>query len=97
VAGRQKEGCAKEQEAWFLKLTSLPQAFLAAPEDANFLNLYCSAAEDFQLKIVAKREDCQSFDEIIETVTGQLPRSGSSPAYSQKAGAGRGFTYAFVL
>lgn len=57
---------AKEQRSRYLKDTKQIQAFLAAPENAELLKLYESIADEFELKILSKRKDYQSFDEIME-------------------------------
>jgi hypothetical protein len=49
----------------YLKETPQIKAFLAAPENAELLARYESAIEEFQLKIVAKRKDYQSFDDVM--------------------------------
>lgn len=57
---------AKAQLKNYLKETIQIKDFLAAPENAESLSLYQSAVEEFQLKIIAKRKDYQTFDEIME-------------------------------
>jgi len=54
-------------ELWkkYLKDTRQIQAFLAAPENAHLTRLYETAADEFQLKIVAKRKDYQTFDNVM--------------------------------
>ncbi|PHM27535.1 ABC-three component system protein [Xenorhabdus innexi] len=49
-----------------LKDTAEIQAFLAAPENDKFLQLYEGVAEDFHFKIISKRRKHQSFDEVLE-------------------------------
>ena len=41
------------------------KSFLAAPENENLLGLYESVVEEFQLSIIAKRKDYQTFDELM--------------------------------
>ena len=50
----------------YLKETTVIATFLAAPENEELLQLYDSAVDEFQLKIIAKRKDYQSFDEVME-------------------------------
>jgi hypothetical protein len=56
---------AKEQRKRYLKDTAPIQAFLASPENERLLALYEEVVEEFQLKIVAKRKDYQSFDDVL--------------------------------
>ncbi len=56
----------------YLKETVQIGAFLAAPENAELLGLYTSVAEEFQLKIIAKRKDYQTFDQVNEYLLGLL-------------------------
>lgn len=55
----------KELRRRYLKDTQQIKTFLAAPENAGLLKRYESAAEEFQLQVLAKRKDYQSFDEVI--------------------------------
>lgn len=57
---------AKEQRRKYLKETAQIQQFLSAPENLDLLRQYESAADEFQLKIIAKRKNYQSFDEVME-------------------------------
>ncbi len=57
---------AKEQRRRYLKETSQIRAFLAAPENLELLRLYESVVDEFQIKIIAKRKDYQTFDEVME-------------------------------
>ncbi len=61
----------------FLKDTTQIRMFLAAPENADVLQLYEEAVEHFQLNIIAKRKDYQAFDEVMnylmELVFGRSP------------------------
>ncbi|MBY0445062.1 MAG: hypothetical protein K2Q15_07640 [Burkholderiales bacterium] len=57
---------AKAQRKRYLKETSQIQTFLAAPENLELLHMYESVVDEFQLKIIAKRKDYQTFDEVIE-------------------------------
>lgn len=49
----------------YLKETMQVKVFLAAPENEELLRLYESVIEEFQLKIVARRKDHNSFDAVI--------------------------------
>ena len=50
----------------YLKETAQIQAFLAAPENLELLRMYESVVDEFQLKIIAKRKDYQTFDAVME-------------------------------
>jgi hypothetical protein len=56
---------ANAQRRLYLKDTAQVQAFLSAPENDGLLQMYESVVEEFQLKIIAKRKDYQSFDEVM--------------------------------
>ena len=56
---------AKVLRKRYLADTGLIKAFLAAPENDELLRLYESVVDEFQLKIVAKRKDYQSFDDLM--------------------------------
>jgi hypothetical protein len=57
---------AKNSLRRHLKETSQIQHFLAMPENEHLLHLYETVVEEFQLKIIAKRKDYQTFDEVME-------------------------------
>ncbi len=57
---------AKAQRRKYLKETAQIGAFLAAPENLDLLRVYESVIDEFQLKIIAKRKDYQTFDEVME-------------------------------
>lgn len=57
---------AKAQRKKYLKETAQIQAFLAAPENLELLRMYESVVDEFQLKIIAKRKDYQTFDAVME-------------------------------
>ena len=57
---------AKAQRRKYLKETAQIRAFLAAPENLELLHMYESVVDEFQLKIIAKRKDYQSFDDVME-------------------------------
>ena len=50
----------------YLKDTAQIQAFLAAPENLELLRRYESIVDDFQLKVLSKRKNHQTFDQILE-------------------------------
>jgi hypothetical protein len=56
---------ALELRRRYLKETAQIKAFLAAPGNAAILERYELAADEFQLNVIAKRKDYQSFDEVI--------------------------------
>ncbi len=56
---------AKELRQRYLKDTAQVKAFLAAPENEELLGLYESVVEEFQLNIIAKRKEYQTFDEVM--------------------------------
>lgn len=58
-------GYAKELRTKYLKETRQIQTFLAAPENLELLRLYESVVDEFQLKIIAKRKDYQTFDNVM--------------------------------
>ena len=49
----------------YLKDTAQIRAFLSAPENQHILKAYETAVDEFELKIIAKRTDYQSFDAVI--------------------------------
>jgi hypothetical protein len=57
---------AKTQRKKYLKETMQIRTFLAAPENLELLHMYESVADEFQLKIIAKRKDYQTFDDVME-------------------------------
>jgi hypothetical protein len=57
---------AKAQRKRYLKETVLIREFLAAPENLELLRLYESVVDEFQMKIIAKRKDHQTFDQVME-------------------------------
>ena len=57
---------AKAQRKKYLKETSQIRTFLAAPENLELLQMYESVVDEFQLKIIAKRKDYQTFDDVME-------------------------------
>ncbi len=59
---------AKEQRKRYLKHTDQVKKFLSAPENIEIMNKYSMVAEEFNLKILSKRKDYQSFDEVMEYI-----------------------------
>ena len=57
---------AKAQRKKYLKETTQIRTFLAAPENLDLLRMYESIVDEFQLKIIAKRKDYQTFDQVME-------------------------------
>lgn len=57
---------AKAQRKKYLKETGQIRTFLAAPENLDLLHLYESVVDEFQLKIIAKRKNYQTFDDVME-------------------------------
>jgi hypothetical protein len=57
---------AKALRNRYLKETAQVQTFLAAPENVELLQMYESVIDEFQLKIISKRKEYQSFDEVME-------------------------------
>ncbi len=57
---------AKAQRLKYLKETAQVHTFLAAPENIELLRMYKSVVDEFQLKIIAKRKDYQTFDQVME-------------------------------
>lgn len=57
---------AKALRRKYLKETTQIRSFLAAPENIELLRMYESVVDEFQLKIIAKRKDYQTFDDVME-------------------------------
>lgn len=62
------EEYAKESRKRFLKETMEIDKFLAAPENDDLRQMYQSIADEFHIKIISKRKNHQTFDEIIEYI-----------------------------
>lgn len=56
---------AKTSVKRYLKETAQVKVFLAAPENYELLRLYESVVEEFKLKIIAKRKDYHTFDDVM--------------------------------
>lgn len=74
---------AKTQRRKYLKETAQIRAFLAAPENRELLRMYESVVDEFQLKIIAKRKDYQTFDAVMEYLIDLL--FGRDPILRQNA------------
>jgi hypothetical protein len=57
---------AKALRRRYLKETAQIRAFLSAPENEDVLRFYETVVDEFELKIIAKRKDYQTFDEVME-------------------------------
>lgn len=57
---------AKALRKRYLKETAQVKVFLAAPENEELLRMYESVVDEFQFKIISKRKEYQSFDEVME-------------------------------
>jgi hypothetical protein len=57
---------AKALRRRYLKETTQIRSFLAAPENLDLLRMYESVVDEFQLKIIAKRKNHQTFDAVME-------------------------------
>lgn len=57
---------AKALRKRYLKETAQVKAFLANPENEELLRMYESVVEEFYFKIISKRKNYQSFDEVME-------------------------------
>lgn len=63
---------AKAQRRKYLKETTQIRAFLAAPENLDLMRMYESVVDEFQLKIISKRKNYQTFDEVMEYLVNLL-------------------------
>lgn len=57
---------AKEQRKRYLKESEFIRKFLASPENQELQRMYETVTTDFQFKIISKRRDYQTFDEVLE-------------------------------
>lgn len=71
-ANEMSEEFAEALSRRYLPYTARIDDFLAAPENAEIREAYDAAVEDFQLKIIAKRKDHQSFDEVFNHLVDTL-------------------------
>lgn len=74
---------AKAQLRKYLKETAQIRTFLAAPENLDLLRKYEAVVDEFQLKIIAKRRDYQTFDAVMEYLVDLL--SNRDPILRQRA------------
>jgi hypothetical protein len=72
---------AKALRRKYLKDTAQIKAFLAAPENDELRQKYESVADEFQLKIIARRKDYQTFDQVMEYLINLL--FGRDPVLKQ--------------
>lgn len=77
------EAYAKAQRKRYLKETAQIRQFLSAPENLELLRSYEAAVDEFQLKIIAKRKNHQTFDEVMEYLVDLL--FGRDPILNQRA------------
>lgn len=66
------EEYAKYLRKRYLKDTVEISTFFATPENAHILRMYELAIDEFQHKIIAKRKNYQTFDEVMEHITDLL-------------------------
>ena len=74
---------ATAQRRKYLKETTQIRTFLAAPENLELQRRYESVVDEFQLKIIAKRKDYQTFDRVMEHLVDLL--FGRDPVLRQHA------------
>ena len=65
---------ADELEHKYLKFTSQIQNFLSKPENDEVRERYEDAVDEFQLKIISKRDEYETFDQVFIYLTDQLVR-----------------------
>lgn len=73
---------AQAQRRKYLKETAQTRFFLAAPENLDLMRLYELITNEFQLKIIAKRRNYQTFDEVMEYLVDLL--FGRDPVLRQQ-------------
>jgi hypothetical protein len=59
---------ARQQRLNYLKDTQQIQDFLSDPQNLEFQTKYGTVTEEFQLQIISKRQDYQTFDEVLEYI-----------------------------
>jgi len=57
---------AREWRRRYLPEAGAIEDFLAAPENSEIMGIYENVVEEFQMKIISKRQDYQSFDRLLE-------------------------------
>jgi hypothetical protein len=65
IVNKMTEQFSAYQVKRYLKETPQIRRFLAAPENIELLRMYESVVEEFQSKIISKRKDYQTFDEVM--------------------------------
>jgi len=65
IINNMSEAFANDQLRRYLKETPQIHRFLAAPENIDLLRMYESVVEEFQIKIIAKRKNYQTFDAVM--------------------------------
>jgi len=68
------EDYSKELRKLYLSHTNAIQAFLADPLNEDLQKKYDTAAQEFNFKIIAKRQDHQFFDAVMEHLVDVLFR-----------------------
>lgn len=63
---------AKVLRRKYLKETAQIRSFLASPENLELQRKYEAVVDEFQLRIIAKRKDYQSFDDVMNYLTDLL-------------------------
>ena len=63
---------AKAMRRKYLKETAQIRAFLAAPENLDLLRMYEAVVDEFELRIIAKRKDYQTFDDVMNYIVDLL-------------------------
>lgn len=76
------EAYAKMQLKLYLKDAAQIRSFLAAPENEEILRAYESVVEEFELAIIAKRKDHQTFDAVMQHLASLL--FGRDPVLRQR-------------
>lgn len=69
VANNMSPEFAKHLEKQYLSYSAQIGAFLADPGNTEFLNHYNAAVDDFQIKVIEKRADFESFDALFNHLT----------------------------
>ncbi|BBO30763.1 ABC-three component system protein [Lacipirellula parvula] len=63
---------AEAQRRNYLKDTAQIDAFLAAPENHEILKLYQATVDEIELKIIAHRQEYQTFDRVMNRLADLL-------------------------
>lgn len=59
------EEYARTLRKYYLKETQQIQEFLSHPQNEELLDRYSCVVEEFQIKVIAKRKDYQTFDDVL--------------------------------